>query len=78
MNATTQRTFRPGAIQTSIAWNHAKRPPPGPWRTSGKADLVEIGVWESGDDLAETAMREHLNRVREQIMARMVPGSRSN
>ncbi|VVE51588.1 FadR family transcriptional regulator [Pandoraea communis] len=26
-------------------------------------------------DLAETAMREHLIRVREQIMARMVPGS---
>ncbi|OXS93145.1 hypothetical protein B7H01_15220 [Pandoraea apista] len=29
-------------------------------------------------DLAETAMREHLIRVREQIMARMVPGSQNN
>ncbi|VVE13398.1 FadR family transcriptional regulator [Pandoraea horticolens] len=28
-------------------------------------------------DLAETAMREHLIRVREQIMARMVPGSQN-
>ncbi|MDM8356132.1 FadR/GntR family transcriptional regulator [Pandoraea communis] len=29
-------------------------------------------------DLAETAMREHLIRVREQIMARMVPGSQNS
>lgn len=36
---------------------------------------IADAIRDRAPDLAETAMREHLIRVREQIMARMVPGS---